>query len=236
MRLALEEEVDQVSAALLGREVEVEAAVEPAGSHERGVERVGSVRRRDEQDVVVARLRGLHRPAGREVSLDPPEHAVAKLVDEPWLVERLHLDQELVDHAARSLGERLVDLHALAALAAFRPGRHAQSATSRPDRVDLLDETDGATVLPCRLAKRPEERADLDGGHPVEHRLERWCRHEEEGDTGLLGHGLGHERLAGSGRAFEQDPPPWIPSQHVTERRVAQEDVQAADDLLDLSV
>ena len=56
MALAVEEVVDQVEAALLRGHVEIQAAVEPPGAHERRVERVAAVRRGDQQDVVVLGL------------------------------------------------------------------------------------------------------------------------------------------------------------------------------------
>ena len=59
---------------------------------------------------------------------------------------------------------------------------------------------------------------------------------EQERHPGLLGHRLGEERLAGPGRALEQDASPRGAAELVPERRVAQEDVERAHDLVDLLV
>ncbi len=98
--LAIEEEVDQVEAARLRRHVEVQAAVESSGTHERGVERVAAVRRRDQQDVVVLRLDRRELPIARKVAVDPPDQASAHALAQRWLIERLQLDQQLVHHRA----------------------------------------------------------------------------------------------------------------------------------------
>src|SRR5207253_1975153 len=67
----------------------------------------GPVRRRDQQDVVVLRLAGLEGPPLGEVAVQPFDEAFPDPRTEPRLVERLHLDEELVDHAAAALGERM---------------------------------------------------------------------------------------------------------------------------------
>mmetsp|Transcript_37659 Transcript_37659/g.96234 ORF Transcript_37659/g.96234 Transcript_37659/m.96234 type:complete len:453 (-) Transcript_37659:119-1477(-) len=100
-------------------------------------------------------------------------------------VEAVHLDQELV--------ERVLPLVVAA---------HAPLAPRPPHRVDLVDEDDAGGVG----AGLAEEVTDPRGAHPDKHLDEVGPRDGEERDRSLPGHGLGHERLAGAGRAAEESP------------------------------
>src|SRR5207248_8961453 len=89
-------------------------------------------------------------------------------------VERLELDEQLVDDAGDP----------------FPAGGGPHAGASGADGVDLFDEADRTTLAASRLAEGAEVGADLAVGLAVVHRLERRRRDEEEGDAGLLGHGL----------------------------------------------
>ena len=67
--------------------------------------------------------------------------------------------------------------------------------------VELVDEDDGRRVLAGLLEQPPDAR----GAQAGEHLDERGGRLGEELGAGLLGHGLGEQRLAGAGRPVEQD-------------------------------
>ena len=95
--------------------------------------------------------------------------------------EAVHLDEQLV--------ERLLALGVVvrAALAA--------------DGVDLVDEDDRRAVLARDLEQAPDAR----GAEAGEHLDERRGRLREEVRARLVGDGLGQQRLAGAGRAVQQD-------------------------------
>ena len=99
-------------------------------------------------------------------------------------LEAVHLDQELV--------QRLLALVVAAA--------HAGAAVAA-DGVDLVHEDDAGGVLLGLL----EEVADAAGADADEHLDEVRAGDREEGDAGLAGDGAGEQRLAGAGRAVEQD-------------------------------
>ena len=99
-------------------------------------------------------------------------------------LEAVHLDQELV--------QRLLALVVTAA--------HAGAAVAA-DGVDLVHEDDAGRVLFGLL----EEVADAAGADADEHLDEVRAGDREEGDAGLAGDGAGEQRLAGAGRAVEQD-------------------------------
>ena len=99
-------------------------------------------------------------------------------------LEAVHLDQQLV--------QRLLALVVAAA--------HAGAAVAA-DGVDLVHEDDAGRVL-LRLL---EEVADAAGADADEHLDEVRAGDREEGDAGLAGDGAGEQRLAGAGRAVEQD-------------------------------
>ena len=95
--------------------------------------------------------------------------------------EAVHLDQQLVE-----------GLLALGVVVGAARGA---------DGVELVDEDDGRLVL-ARLA---EQAADARGAEAGEHLDERGRRLRVEGRAGLVGDGLGQQRLAGAGRAVQQD-------------------------------
>ena len=95
--------------------------------------------------------------------------------------EAVHLDQQLV--------ERLLALGVVV--------RAARGA----DGVDLVDEDDRGRVL----ARLGEQAPDARGAEAGEHLDEAGGRLREELRAGLVGHGLGQQRLAGAGRAVQQD-------------------------------
>ena len=99
-------------------------------------------------------------------------------------LEAVHLDEQLV--------ERLLALVVAAA--------HAGAAVAA-DGVDLVHEDDAGGVLLCLL----EEVADAGGADADEHLDEVGARDGEEGDAGLAGDCASEQRLAGAGRAIEQD-------------------------------
>src|SRR4051794_18548049 len=95
--------------------------------------------------------------------------------------EAVHLDEELV--------ERLLALGVVV------------GAALRADRVELVDEEDRRLVL----AGLVEQAADSGGAEAGEHLDERRRRLREELRVGLVGDGLGQQRLAGAGRPVQQD-------------------------------
>ena len=131
--LAIHEEVDQRRALRLAREVEVEAAVEPAGTQQGGVQRIAAVRGRDEQDVVVSGLAGLELPVRRKVAVEVGQQLRADAVAKRRLIERLHLDQQLVHHAAAARGHHRRDAPAEDSARGRRGltgGRHGRDAVA----------------------------------------------------------------------------------------------------------
>src|SRR3954470_20332733 len=95
--------------------------------------------------------------------------------------EAVHLDEELV--------ERLLALGVVV------------GAALRTDRVELVDEEDRRLVL----AGLVEQAADPGGAQAGEHLDERRRRLREELRVGLVGDGLGQQRLAGARRPVQQD-------------------------------
>ena len=99
-------------------------------------------------------------------------------------LEAVHLDEELV--------ERLLALVVTAA----EPG-----AAVPADGVDLVDEDDAG----ARLLRLLEQVADARGADADEHLDEVRARDREERHAGLAGGRAREQRLAGAGRAVEQD-------------------------------
>ena len=99
-------------------------------------------------------------------------------------VEAVHLDEQLVE-----------GLLALVVAAA-----HAGAAVAT-DGVDLVDEDDGRGVLLGLL----EQVAHAGGADADEHLDEVGAGDRVERHAGLAGDGAGQQRLAGAGRAVEQD-------------------------------
>ena len=125
------------------------------------------------------------------------------------LVEAVELDEQLV--------QRLV---VLAVEAAARAGR--------ADGVELVDEDDRRRVL----ARLFEELADAGGAEAGEHLHERRGALRVELRAGLLRDRLREQRLAGAGRAVEQDPLRHAGAEALEALRVAEE----VDDLLQLGL
>ena len=99
-------------------------------------------------------------------------------------LEAVHLGQHLV--------ERLLPL----VVATAEPG-----AALAADGVDLVDEDDG----PAHLAGLLEQVAHAAGADADEHLHEVGAGPGQEADARLAGDGAGEQRLAGAGRADEQD-------------------------------
>src|SRR5207302_1849105 len=91
----------------------------------------------------------------RQELVDELDEGVAQPGTERRLVERLQLDEQLVDDTGD----------------AFTLGA-AHTRTRPADSVDLLNEADGAALLAGGDAQGLEERADLAVGLAVVHRLE----------------------------------------------------------------
>ena len=100
-------------------------------------------------------------------------------------LEAVELDQQLV--------QRLLALAGAAVAAA--------AAAGAADRVELVDEDHRA----AGLARLLEEAADAGGAAADEHLDEAGARGGEEVDPGLGGDGARQHRLAGAGRAVEED-------------------------------
>jgi hypothetical protein len=100
-------------------------------------------------------------------------------------VEAVHLHQDLV--------QRLLALVVAAAQARAALAAHG---------VDLVDEDDAGRVALGLL----EQVAHAAGAHAHEHLHELRAGDGEEGHAGLAGDGLGHQGLAGAGRATSSTP------------------------------
>ena len=196
------------------REPEVDGAVEPAGTDERRIEVVLAIRCPHHQDVGRHHCRLAQLSAVGEVTVHHVDPRRCHTLAPCRRVERLELDQQLVDHTGHAL-----------------TGPVAEPPAGRPDGVDLLDEPDGAAFPACVLPELLEERPDLAIGLPVVHRLEGRRGDEEERDVGLLGHRLGHKRLAGPRRTLEEDAAPGRAAHGVAEGLVSQEEVDGTDHL-----
>ena len=122
--------------------------------------------------------------------------------------EAVHLDQQLVE------GLLALGVVVRAALAA--------------DGVDLVDEDDRRAVVAGDLEQPPDARRAEAG----EHLDERGGRLRVEVRARLLRAGLGQQRLAGAGRAVQQDAARHLGAELLEARRVAQE----LDDLLELGL
>ena len=107
-----------------------------------------------------------------------------------------HDDDALGGLEAVHLGEHLVERLLTLVVTATEAG-----AALAADRVDLVDEDD----RPAHAAGLLEQVADTAGADADEHLHEVRTGDAEEPDAGLTGDGAGEQRLAGSGRADEQD-------------------------------
>ena len=97
-------------------------------------------------------------------------------------LEAVHLDQQLVQGLVALAGD--------------------VGAAGGADRVELVDEEDRRGVLAGLL----EEAPDPGGAEAGEHLDERGGRLAEEVGAGLVRDRLGEHRLAGAGRAVQEDP------------------------------
>ena len=122
--------------------------------------------------------------------------------------EAVHLDQQLVERLVLLAG----DVHAAPAA----------------DGVELVDEDDRGLVF----AGDPEQLADPRGAEPGEHLDEGGGGLSEELGAGLVGDGLGEQRLAGAGRPVQEDPLGDLGAELAELLGVAQE----LDDLLQLGL
>ena len=118
------------------------------------------------------------------------------------LAEAVHLDQQLV--------ERLLAL----VVAAAQTG-----AALAADRVDLVDEDDARAVLLGLL----EQVTNPGGADADEHLDEVRAGDGEERHARLAGDRSGQQRLAGAGRAVQQDALGDLGAQRLIPRRVLQE-------------
>ena len=245
--LVLEEQVDELATAGLGRRLEREAAIEAAGTQQRGIEVVGTVGRRDHEHVRRRRRRSTQLTLGREQQVELVDEPRLQLLHSGGVVERLQLHEQLVHDTAHALachrsvedrgrsGDGVRRRKPLEATARdgrrhrHGRGRHGQAATRHGDRVDLLDEADRSALLARSLAQRLEVGADLARGGAVVHRLERRRRDEEEGDASLGRHRLGQIGLARAGLALEQESPSRGSAHLGCERLVREEEVERAD-------
>ena len=170
-----------------------------------------------------------------------PEHPFASLdvgrSDEHLPVEASGAQQRRVelleqvgggDHheASRAAGEA-VHLHEqlVERLVLLTGDVRAAPAT---DGVELVDEDDRRLVL----AGDREQPADAGGTEAGEHLHEGSGRLGEELGAGLVGDGLGEQRLAGAGRPVQEDPLGHLRAEGLELPGVAQE----LDDLLELSL
>ena len=215
MRLLAQVVGDDVAAGPATRQPEVDAAVEASRPDERRVEVVLAVRGTDDEHVGRHDRRLVQLAAVGQVAVDQVDPRRRDALAAGRAVEGLQLHQQLVDDAR----------HALGAAAA------AHAAAGGADGIDLLNEADGTALLAGVLAQLLEEGTDLAVGLAVVHRLEGGGRHEEERDVGLLGHRLGHERLARPGRPLEQDAAPGRAAHGVAEGLMREEQVDGAHDL-----
>ena len=121
-------------------------------------------------------------------------------------VEPVHLDEQLVE--------------GLVALA------RDVGAARGADGVELVDEDDRRSVV----ARLLEQAPDAGGAEAGEHLDEGGGRLAEEVGAGLVGDGLGEQRLAGAGRAVQQDALRDLGAQALEALRVGEE----LDDLAEL--
>jgi hypothetical protein len=148
-------------------------------------------------------------------------------------VERLQLNQQLVDNTRNTFARVLRYLPApLVGTEHTVERRRAHTAARAGDRVDLFDEPDRATLFTSGGAQLLEEVADLAAGRAVILRLERGRRHEQERHARFARHRLGHVRLAGARRTFEQHTLTGIAAHHAAEGLVAKKEVERLHDLV----
>ena len=213
MRLAAQVVGDDVRPGGAPGQPEVDGAVEASRPQKRRVEVVLAVRRPDHQDVGRDHHGLAQAHSLGQVVVDGVDPGVAGPPAARGTLEGLQLDQELVHHTGDALA-----------------GAVALPTTRPTDGVDLLNEADGAPFGAGVLSQPLEEGADLSVRLPEVHRLERRGGHEQERHLRLLGHRLGHERLARSRRALEEHPATGRTAHGVAERPVREEEVHGPHD------
>src|SRR5205085_12371593 len=120
--------------------------------------------------------------------------------------EPVHLDEQLVERLVLLAGD--------------------VRATMAADGIELVDEDDRRSLL----ARLREQTADARRAQPGEHLDEGRSGLREEVGAGLLCNRLGQQRLAGAGRAVEQDALRDLGPELLEPLGIAQE----LDDLLEL--
>ncbi len=187
MGLELEIVPDDVAASVRVGLVDVELAVQTAGTYQGRVEHVGTVGRADDE----------HKRLRRNGTADEPEPAGDLVLHTVLdvLSERVHL----VEHGVEGQ-----------AAAAHHPHRaHLRLLAAHPtacqtDRIQLVQEQDAAArlarcgVLPCEAAGLSEERDDHQDVHAHEHSSDARCVNVDEGQVGFGRHHAGEEGLAGA--------------------------------------
>ena len=134
-------------------------------------------------------------------------------------VRRAHDDDLILAAEAVQLDQQLVERLVLLAVEAVAAARGA-------DCVELVDEDDRRRALACVLEQPPDAR----GAEPGEHLDERRCARGEERRARFIRRRLGEQRLAGPGRAVQQDSLGHTRAETFELSRVAEE----VDDLLQL--
>ena len=137
-----------------------------------------------------------------------------------WVVERLHLDEKLVDHTTGSFRHR----RSVEARIACRGAVHASAPTA--DGVELFDESDGPAFLAGNLSEAAEVGANLASCGPVPHALEGGRRHEQKRHPGLSGQRLRSMGLACPRGPFEEDPASRLATHLVAEPLMVEKDVE----------
>ena len=100
----------------------------------------------------------------------------------------------------------------------------SDAAAAAAERVGFVEEDDHAAVPDGQLAQPPEERLHLQ--HPdAEEHIDEGARVDEDvGLSGLSGHRLGHQSLAGARRPPQQDPARHVTAVILDRLRVLQEE------------
>ena len=169
-------------------QIHLDELVEAPGAFQRRVDHVGAVGGAHEQHVPVA--------LGRLLAHDLEQLALHLLL-EGLAVDAVHLVQQAGQGTGAAAHE---SAHAAAAAAAF--AHHAAAALGH--RVDLVDIGDRRAVALGKLARLADEPDHLHHVHAPEHGTEPGALDGDERDPGLAGHRLGQHRLAGAGRAVQE--------------------------------
>ena len=169
------------------RQIHLDKLIEAPGAFQRRVDHVGAVGGTHEQHVPVA--------LGRLLAHDL-EHLALHFLLEGLAVDAVHLVQQASQRAGAAAH------HAAHAAAAAAFAHHA--ATALRHRVDLVDIGDRRAVALRKLACLADEPDHLHHVDAPEHGAEAGALDGDERDPGFAGHRLGQHRLAGAGRAVQQ--------------------------------